>query len=325
MNTPFTSDEIFFAFAIFSLAAAITALLIRSLIFEKSLPKSHIIAVIGQETSGKTTLITSLFGELFARKVFGARATPLGRSSVQRVNQDLEKLERGFAVGPTRDQETFAYRANITIGSGFVGRTFKVEIGDYAGKKSVSYAKRRTKRAVKDWTEVPGFISWVNQADAFLFTIDLARYLANARKSKIYVAQVSGFIRKAWQNIQNEHQDVGKLDRKPVVIAFTKTDLFELSDAPATLERVENQIIRLGFGKKVPLVRDINPKTLAKGELRVRKDFAELLRYFEGSSRNFDAIFVSSFGTVLGRRLNFSKLLKSLLPQSGSFLMLNQR
>src|SRR5271157_4011579 len=53
-------------------------------IFSNKLPIAHNVAIVGFPESGKTTLITILFGEIFARRVLGVQATPKGARTIER-------------------------------------------------------------------------------------------------------------------------------------------------------------------------------------------------------------------------------------------------
>ena len=95
------------------------------------LPRAYSIAVIGYPKSGKTFLITAVFGELFSGRLFDIKTVPRGQETIERINRDLEALAIGRSLGPTTDQDLFAYRADITRGHSLFVRKYKVEIGDF--------------------------------------------------------------------------------------------------------------------------------------------------------------------------------------------------
>jgi type IV secretory pathway ATPase VirB11/archaellum biosynthesis ATPase len=112
IEIPAIGVSILFAIMTFIIGIAVTQL--YNELLKRALPKAYDVAIIGFPKSGKTTLITALFGEIFASRITTVEATLRGQSTIERVNHDLAKLEMGEAVGPTTDQDLFAYRTTIT-------------------------------------------------------------------------------------------------------------------------------------------------------------------------------------------------------------------
>lgn len=274
---------------------------------------AHNIAIIGFPQSGKTTLITSLFAEIFAKRVLGLHLDPSGGSTIDRVNQDLARLETGVALGPTGDQERFSYRCNMEVYSFLFPRTYKVEFGDFPGGDSRDYAER-------DWLwlhDTP-FFKWVEAADALVFVVDLGAYLRAARgdtSPRAFVAHMSAAIRGAWQHyVDSIEGGAAAASRRAVVLAFTKADLCDLL-GQAEDDRVLTAIAKLGFGDTVPPVRRIDTAILRQLEEVVQGEFADLITYLRSQTRHFSVIFTSCFGTLEGRRLGLAELLKAVLPR----------
>lgn len=289
---------------------AYTLLLFRRLVLDKTLPKAHHIAIVGFKRSGKTTLLTSLFGEIFANKILGIKATPKSKSTIEKINDDLARIELGKSLGPTTDQDLFAYRANISYKSVFWTRTYKVEIGDFPGEISETLAQ-----GSEEWLHNTEYFKWVTEADAFVFVIDLAHYLSDKNKGKAYIAKMSKAIRAAWQNLVNNHEEkLDKLKTKPLVLVFTKADLFGVSTKPTEVDQVTKEITKIGFGEKVPELQELNSKKLSDGQESATQAFNDLIVYLNKENMKFKVLFVSSFGLINNRRLNFTELTKAILP-----------
>ncbi len=243
------------------------------------------------------------------RVLIGRKVTPKGKSTIERINSNLEKLERREALGPTTD-ELFAYRVDITTGSSFLfGHTYRVEFGDFPGEQSEKLAEE-----TEEWFHNTAYFKWVIEANAFIFIIDLAWYFKDKTE---YVARVSAAIRAARQCLLENHEDrKTDLRHKPVVLVFTKADLFAEDydkDSPG-LSLTEEAIMRLGFGKP-PELKEIDQTKLDQGSQRVKEDFADLIAYLDNESNKFEPIFLSSFGILNGKRLNFNELLNAILPR----------
>jgi hypothetical protein len=300
-----------------ALGATLLSGLVSAALFRQSaLPRAHTVAIVGFPKSGKTTLLTSLFGEVFAQRIADLRVVPRGTSVIDRLNHDLKLLETGRALGPTHDQDRFAYRADITMGAFPFLRTYKVEFGDFPGHDSEEYALK-----YGSWLHTTEFFKWVAESDALVFVVDLGPYLAGPSERRDYVASMSAAIRAAWQHFldANEHR-AARVRRQPLVLAFSKADLLGLMEDTADwdygVNTFETRVAILGFSEAtVPPVFTINPALLAGGERRVRRDFADLISYLQHESRALNTLFVSSFGLCEGRRIGLRELLRAVLPR----------
>lgn len=277
-----------------------------------SLGRSHNVAILGFPRSGKTTLLVSIFGEIFARRI-GIRAIPRGPRNIEMINGYLAMLERGEALRPTTDQDRTAFRMDLTTRHFPFARTYKVDFGDFPGEDTNKYVYE-----YGEWLHTTPFFRWVLEADALIFVIDLATYLQNTEGRANFVAMQTSAVRAAWQHIVDNYRDLKKDPRRlPVVLAFTKADLFGITVATEeddAAELLERSIIRLGFGA-IPSVHEINEPLLYGGQSDTLKDFDDLLTYLQDEVWRFRAIFVSSFGTFHGHRLGVENLLTAVLPR----------
>jgi GTPase SAR1 family protein len=273
-------------------------------------PISHTVAIVGFPESGKTTLLISLFGDIFVGKILPIdKITLKGTETIERINESLEKLKKGRALGPTKDQDRFAFRADLTIKRLLFYRTYKLEFGDFPGDESQEYSEK-----YGSWLHKTEFFKWVVDSDAMIFVIDLGRYIVRDKSRIAYVAQISSALRAAWQHFLdiNEYR-IKEVRQHPLVLVFTKADLFGVTTDHLTWDLIEQEIARLGFGDKIPQVNEIDPVALDQGKKQVKEDFADLIDYFKIEAPNFHIEFTSSFGLLDGERLGFKDLLIDLL------------
>lgn len=234
------------------------------------------------------------------------------------MNRHLKRLEQGKALGPTTDQDLFAYRTNIEIKRFPLPQIYKVEFGDFPGEDSKDFSAK-----YGEWLHTTPFFKWANDADAYVFVIDLGMYFKKIENRKTYVAEISAALRAAWQHILEHNSDAEKkVHHRPIVLAFTKADLVSIVfnhkniKEPEVIDSISTEIIKLGFGENVPEIHPINEQSYREGVKTVEADFSDLLEYFKRETKKFHTIFVSSFGTLKGIRLGFSELLRYVLPLS---------
>lgn len=300
-----------------SVVTLLTAIIAGRLL-SRRLPIAYSIAVIGFPRSGKTTLITSMFGELFAKEFLGISVLTRGEETRKRVFDDLRRLEVGEALGPTIDQDLFAYRVDLIRGNWLFRRRYKLEIGDFPGEDSEEFTEK-----YGNWLHDTPYFKWAVEADAFIFVVDLAHYL-NPSEARNYVASTTRSMQAAWHRLLEYHIE-GKrnLKHKPVVVAFTKADLFglteedvfDVTEEEASESKLSQKILSLGFGEKVPARVEISSALLMIQSERTLSAFDGLVNYFTSQSRRFRPVFVSCFGYVRGRRIGISEVLKAVLPR----------
>jgi len=266
-------------------------------------PIPHDIAIIGFPKSGKTTLITSLFGEIFSQK---------------------------------------PYRTTITTGSRFFKRSYKMQIGDFPGEDSQEYAENMAPSLNN-----LDFFRWVSEANGMVFVIDVAHILQPHETRRNYAAEITKDFRSTWQNLLDYNfNSENPLRKRPVVLAFTKSDLFNLLnptyidsngtvddeislfDTLMPIKNAENilpdadettlilaKVAQLGFSDTIPPIQQIEPDRLAAGEHLCLNAFKSLIDYLRAEADQFNIVFVSSFGTVDQQsRLGFRDLIKYMLP-----------
>jgi GTPase SAR1 family protein len=168
----------------------------------------------------------------------------------------------------------------------------------------------------KEWLHDTPYFKWANEADAFVFVIDLARYLDNRNcGSKQYVIKMSKAIRAAWQHLldNNQHR-ISNIKEIPVVLVFNKSDLFAITSHPSHNRTKSQQIAFQGLGKHFPTSTKVYKAELEKGQKIVCQDFADLINYLKGQSHKTSVLFVSSVADSNRDRLNLNELLHAVLP-----------
>lgn len=268
---------------------------IFSSVIRKRLPIAHSIAVIGFPQSGKTTLITSIFSEIFARRIPNVSLSPRGEETINKINEDIACLDRGEKIGSTTDQDLFAYRAEMVTGTSVFSRRYKIEIGDFPGEDSEKFSNYDIK-----WLQNLPYFKWVMEADAFMFIIDVSK--ATDKNSNLdYQSQVISAYRASWQRLKDHHYDgVRTLQRKPVVLVFTKCDV--------ALSRELNCDSRN--------VIEIDSLSSIKEFDSLTADYADLINFFRHETSKFEVVFSSSFAKNKSDKVRFGVkgILKGILP-----------
>ena len=100
----------------------------------------------------------------------------------------------------------------------------------------------------------------------------------------------------------------------PVVLLFTKADLFGVTAQPSQVDEVTQEIIKLGFGEDLPEIKEIDRQKLEEGSRQAKKDFADLISQLKSQNPKTKVIFSSSFAVLDGKRLNLEELLLAVLP-----------
>lgn len=278
---------------------------------------SYNIAIVGFPRSGKTTLITTLFAAVMYRKIKLNRYNPVlkGNATIERINENITKLEKGVPIGSTTDQTRFSYRINLNTKSKLSSRNYNVEFGDFPGEDTEDFINKET----GTWKHESEFFGWIREADAFIFVIDLGTYVLNPID---YKAQISGAIRAAWQNILdfNEKQQ-NSLRRKPLILVFNKCDILQYYDSSSSRAGSRKIFLDIGFGENgsLPKLSDIDPKDNSshffKEKKLVQKAFTNLIRFLEHESANFNVVFISSFMELNEVKYGFQELATSVLPR----------
>jgi GTPase SAR1 family protein len=300
MSLDLLKEVLFIALLLFSVAVTAAS---TWLFLARRLPSSYRIAVIGFPKSGKTTMITAVFAYLFRHGMKGASIVPRGEETIKRVNSNMEDLELGRSIGPTTDQDVFAYRAEINLSSPLFSRHYKLEIGDFPGENTVAFAEE-----TGDWLHETRYFDWAISGDAFLFVVDLGAVLEDEKGE--YVARQKRALRAAWQRLEEHHLDSGTdIRRKPLILVFTKADLLLLGSFE------QRRIHDLAYGIETPVPINGSVDDIAKKRDAVLKRFSDLIDYFRRENKRFVVVFVSVFLNVNGERLGIPEIASYIMPR----------
>ena len=291
-----------------ALLGAVLSALITWYFSARRMPASYRIAVLGFPKSGKTTLITAVFAYLFRRGVRGASIVPRGEETIQRISDNMEKLELGRPIGPTTDQDVFAYRAEVSISGLIFTARYKLEIGDFPGENTVDFAE-----TYGDWLHRTKYFEWAVGADAFVFVLDTGAILLD--ESGEYVARQKRAFRAAWQRLQEHYLDgPADLSRRPLILVFTKADSLVFG---GTAEELRSATMAKEFARATTIPR--GQIESIGGDIRAR--LRDLIEYFERESRRFRVVLTSVFLNVDDERLGIPEVAHYIMPRPGFFAL----
>jgi len=287
--------------------AILITLLAYFLGFRSTLILRHSIGVIGFPQSGKTTIITAVFNELFKNR-FSRYKFVLRGNTIDRVNEDISKLEVGGKLSPTTDQDLFAYRVDVNIPFLFLSNKYKVEIGDCPGEDSLQFIEKHG-----EWLHHTPFFKWVLEADVFIFIIDLSLHFSDID----YHAKIVKAIRTAWQYIHEYHIEGKKnIKKKPILFVFSKADLLVRFHFEESLQKNPEDIKTIGFGDRFPNKVEYRKEMIDSFEQDICQKYNDIISYLEKETRYFSIHFASYFASDQnGNKLGIDNILKNILPR----------
>ena len=296
-------------FISFILIFLLVEVILRRLIKEKLLPKSLNVAVIGFPKTGKTTLITLLFGDIFANRILNLRAVPTSETTIDKITKDLTSISNKQPLKPTKTQDTFGYTANIIIKQKYLSSTLKLIIGDFPGEASKNIIESQENELLEN----TNFRRWCNEADAYIFVIDLAMYLT----SEDYVACICGKIREAIQKLTLFNINSGSnFKQRPVLVLFNKADLFNYAGSYTDDVNLQRKISHYAY-EKIPEIQIVNPEKFKESVENVLQDFKDLILFINSLENCCCSLFTSGFlYDERGKRINYERLMYFLLKNS---------
>lgn len=287
---------------------ALFAFILEKLILNSARVQPYSIAIIGLPQSGKTTLIISLFQEIFRKKVLRVQATLKGESTIARVNDLMEKKESGIPFGPTDDQTMFAYRTNIRTRELFFKKEYRVEFGDYPGEYSESlatddYLLKGDKKYVSDLKKSE-FFKWCLEAQAYIFVVDIYKYLYSPSKEE-FIASSKRLVRESCQFfIDSSSENANTIKKRPVLLIFNKMDLFQR----------RNQEERITDDGILPGLIELENKLYSESCRLLEKDFDDLIIFLNSEFKQFHVLFTSNFATLNNNLVDIKNIIKHILP-----------
>ena len=281
----------------------------------KKLPIAHMVSFIGYPRSGKTTLITSLFSEIFAQRILrGIDIVPRGEETIKRVNEDIARLEMGRELDATTDQDLFNYRVEMLTGRSFLSRRYKIEIGDFPGEDSENLSEKEP-----DWLHSTKYFQWALNADAFIFVIDL-EYLSDLESNRAmeYKSIITSSFRAAWQKLKEHHYDgARRLRDNAVVVAFTKADLLFGPGNVGLADNMEEGPANKPKNYNKPAIVDSREKAMIEKEKEIQAYFHDIIEYLDSETNRFEVMFTSVFAKEKadGTRFGMDRLARCVLPR----------
>lgn len=286
----------------------------------RDIPVSYRISVLGLPRSGKTALVSAMFGELFATRI-GGHFKPAGAETINRVNRYIALLDTGRPIPPTTEKDVFLFRFLYHVRRLLpLGRVrYEGEVVDFPGELSEKLLESASDGSLADDLGIfhREFYSWIVSSRVIVFVIDLGAYLSSEDRPS-YVASLSSEIRAAWQLLQEEMSQSIRLERRRVAIVFTKLDVVRvyaagIHNSEHFVEAVRKTAYHRPFGPDDHLPEDLGP-AVAEVKQNAIADFQTLISYFEAQGSTFGHFFVSAYARVGGHRVGIPELLRFILP-----------
>jgi len=181
--------------------------------------------MLGYPGSGKTVYLTVLFNELAVNRTSGLTFSPYGSETIERVNNNLNILARGEWLSSTVIGELFPFRAIVVLKPRIYRRSFRIEIGDFAGEHVKEFMPLSER-----WLHKSKYFNYVIQSDAVFLIVDMTSLLPVVKKEE--VDQIQNAFKAALQILfEQKKVAIGKKMRTPVAIILTKTDLCGFDEA----------------------------------------------------------------------------------------------
>jgi GTPase SAR1 family protein len=194
-------------------------------------PKPLKIAVVGRPRVGKTVFLTVLFDLLQSKLDPTVAFQAYGVETIEAVNSSLSMLRRGLWLQPTSPNSVFFYRANATIGRGFLANRYTVEVGDYAGEHLEEFIP-----SSELWLHKTDYFKYVLGADGIIFCLDGEDF---AKRDRVKIQQSLTDLIVCFQLLLSEKGITadGVLD-VPVAVVVLKSDLLLKVARPYVIDSV---------------------------------------------------------------------------------------
>ncbi len=224
-----------------------------------------------------------------------------GSETIDRLSAYLNLLGSGLEVGPTADNDVFAYRYLVSKPFlGIVPRKYDVEVADFPGEYTEDFSDGNSSNSYATGIFRKQFYSWVVRADRLLFTIDSAAYLestirgeSGARDNHINKIEIQ--IKNAVLILKQELLDE-KLYLRPSLLVFAKCDCFlanYLYESNPNGPLVETRYRNKEFDQAIV---DIKTNEMVSTQLeRMRQDFGSLILFLENNFKVTKTVFHSSY------------------------------
>lgn len=253
--------------------------------------------VLGAPYSGKTTLITRAFQEIFGDYV-GRNVSLRGRNTIDIYTENSSRLEQGRPVLRTSISDVFVFRFDYerksystlslavrklmtALLNSVYRMLYKVEIADFAGELSLNASADEIDRVPEGGLPSDDLVRWALDAQNYVFVIDCS---PNSFFEKSGLSQ-SQFCQRIWLHLNDIKIDKsGKDSERNVCLYFNKIDAL-IDDAFLTDQDL------------TPPVQIVDDDDIARVSSLLATDYKDLIAFFRSQSDRLRIIYGSSFAT----------------------------
>jgi len=217
---------------VLSLVLCITVFVIFIIRTFKVNNKSLTIALLGFPRIGKTVFLTVLFNELQKVKSDTINFLPYGNETVEKVTRDISSLQRGEWLPKTEVNQFFYYRATTTIGN-LIKRSYKLEIGDFAGERFNDLSDRQF-----NWLHRDVYFDYTTQSDAIFLAISAEIFNDEYERIEVINSTIASL------NILSQkkgYTDSQKM-KEPICLLILKSDILYEKDKGYYLDVISDLI-----------------------------------------------------------------------------------
>ena len=190
--------------------------------------KSVTIALLGFPNVGKTVYLTVLFNELQKTQDRNINFLPYGNETIDKVSSDISTLQLGNWLDRTAMEQFFYYRAITTIG-GAIKNTYKLEIGDFAGEKTLDLSNCK-------WLHRDKYFDYTLQSDAIFLAISAHIFSDYSKKIETINSMIAAI------NLLSQkkgYSDTQKM-REPICLLVLKSDVLINFDEEEYLAKISD-------------------------------------------------------------------------------------
>ncbi|MEL6768816.1 MAG: GTPase domain-containing protein, partial [Pseudomonadota bacterium] len=281
-------------------------------ITKKSYRYSHRVAVLGLPRSGKTTMITVLFDRIISSTI-AKKVSVQGNETVNRITQNLHRLQNGEHLQPTTDNGVFAYRFGFEKYGFPIKKLFDVEVADFPGEYSADFATYQDMSEDFHGLFKKEFFSWIVRADRYIFTIDTISCVINGDKSR-NAHEI--LIKNSVLNLKQELLDNG-LENKKAILVFTKCDALLADKSVFSEESHEgtNESFFYGSGEIEELSTNAeNIRRLAQRHDELRLKFESTIQFLRHNFDDVQVVFHSSYMDTPPTESASERIIAFMLP-----------
>lgn len=264
-------------------------------ILNKGVNYSFRVAVIGLPRTGKTSIITVVFNRLITGKI-ARYISVTGAETVDRITNLMLEINNGVNLGPTNDNDVFAYRFSVTK-SFPIKRKYDVEVADFPGEYSEMLGEDLISQQENQGLFKRKFLSWVLRADRYIFTIDLVRFRQSFIDgvSEKYAANIDIKFKNAVLLLKQELLDED-VYRRPVLVVFSKADALLVPKEEFLGQYDQHGVAKDSVVLPKKFITTIDIEKLISS-YSIEYEFSELLQFMRSNFKSVETVYHSSYST----------------------------